>query len=61
MSLVWRLFTVLMAGLPLVAAWIWWADGAWENGALSTQGLIWVVGGCACSLAILAVKRKITP
>jgi len=51
-----KLFIALMAGLPLVAAWIWWWDGAWDNGAMTTQGLTLTTVFCALALAILGLK-----
>ena len=52
----WRVFAALMTGLPLVAAWIWWWDGAWDNGAMTTKGLLWTALGCSLALLFFAGK-----
>jgi len=52
----WTYFAIL-ALLPLVAAWLWWEDGMWSNGAMPTHGFLHTVGGCVMALALYGLVR----
>lgn len=45
--------------LPTLAAWLWWDDGMWSNGALPTHGIIQTVAGCVLALVLFGVVRMV--
>lgn len=53
---------VLAVVAGLAAAGLWWADGAWQNGAMPTDGLVKVLalagGGLACVFAAAWLDRE---
>jgi len=53
--LIFSLYLICLALLPIVAFWIWAGDGMWVNGALPTHGLVHVVAGCGIALTLRGV------
>ncbi len=57
MSIFWKLFAALMVLLPIVTLAIWWEDGAWQNGAMTTKGFYSVLGCCSAALVMMGLSR----
>jgi len=54
--------SMLGAAAAVAALGLWWADGAWPNGAMPTDGMVKAValagGGLACLFAAARLDRR---
>lgn len=49
------LTTVTVVGAAAVT--VWWLDGRWQRGAMSTTGMLVTVGFAVAAAALIALRR----